>query len=315
VVPLAVAADGRSFFAEIWSKAYSGVVQVDSKTSRYKKIKAFPDPANDQASGDFDGRWLVWDEYHSLYNTDDYTVWSWDSRTGLLRKIGAASRSPSGEFYPNSLRAPVALDGYATWEQGGPNNLGEIHVVKLKTGRDRIVYRGHVDAPFLIKGHRVVWPESMKPGALTILRTAKVKTGRIVITPKALKKVRGGIWPSSDGDSLMYVTNKQRALWWSPSLDVLPKLVFTARTQGAIWIPLDKSSRGITAFTIPYHTYLANTDSRRYVEITAGSLTHIRWGALVTFGPGGKTKKKANHPIKDIAFLPLKSLPPIPRCK
>ena len=69
VVPLALANDGRSFFAEIYTKAYSGIVRVDATTSRYTEIKRFSDPTNDQAMGGFDGRWLVWTEYHSLYDT------------------------------------------------------------------------------------------------------------------------------------------------------------------------------------------------------------------------------------------------------
>src|SRR5664280_613126 len=102
IVPIALSNDGRSFFAEIYTKTYSGVVRIDASNSRYTEIKRFPDPVNDQASGNFDGRWLVWAEFHSLYDQGDFTVWSWDSRTGRLGKIGSATRSPSGKFWPGS---------------------------------------------------------------------------------------------------------------------------------------------------------------------------------------------------------------------
>src|ERR1035437_9576152 len=122
--PIALANDGRSFYAEIYSKGYSGVVKINALSGRYIKIKRFSDPVNYQVSGDFDGRWLVWAEYHSLYDyLSDFTVWSWDSRTGLLRRIGRAKRSPSGKFWPSAWQAPVAHEGYAAWQQGaGPDN-------------------------------------------------------------------------------------------------------------------------------------------------------------------------------------------------
>jgi hypothetical protein len=204
ISPLALANDERSFFAEIYGKEYSGVVKIDALSSRYTKIKRFTDPVNYQAAGDFDGRWLVWAEYHSLEDDlRDFTVWSWDSRTGRVRRIGAATRSPSGEFWPSAWQAPVAHRGYATWEQGaGPNEIGEIHVVELASGRDRVIRRGHPSGSFLIDGPRVIWPESMKKGALTEMRAADARTGRAVVAPPALRKLRGPIWPASSGGTL-----------------------------------------------------------------------------------------------------------------
>jgi hypothetical protein len=312
IVPLAVANDGRSFFAEINSKAYSGVIRINALSSRYKKIKRFSDPVNYQASGDFDGRWLVWAEYHSLYDPDDFTVWSWDSRTGRLRELGAATRSPSGNFWPSALQAPIVHDGYATWEQGsGPNGLGDVHVVKLATGRDRIVRRGHTGGPFLVNGPRVIWPESMKAGALTIMRTVDARTGLMVATPPALRNLRGGIWPASNGKSLMYATDIQKSLWWSPSLEVRPRRIFRTRGYNLLKIPLNEIWARYTSFSIPYRTYLVDTVAGRYVRISPGGWAITGPKALVLLTPSAK---KANHAITDIFFLPLKSLPPIPPC-
>jgi hypothetical protein len=153
VVPIALANDGRSFFASIWSKPYSGVVKIDAGRNRYTKIKRYRNPINDQAGGSFDGRWLVWTEYHSLYDPGNFDVWSWDSRTGRLRRIGEAVHSPSGKFWPTVWQDVVALDGYATWGQGsGPDSASDIHLVDLKSGRDRIVRHGHSVGSFLVAG-------------------------------------------------------------------------------------------------------------------------------------------------------------------
>lgn len=312
VGPLALPNDGHSFFAEIYSNAYSGIVRIDALSGRYTKIKRFTDPANYQASGDFDGRWLVWAEYHSLYDAGDFTVWSWDSRSGRVRQIGAATRSPSGVFWPSAYQAPIAHDGYATWQQAlSSDGLGEIHVVDLATGRDRVVRHGHPTGPFLVDGPRVIWPESMKRGALTVMRTADAKTGRIIATPPALRKLRGGIWPASNGKSVMYATDGQMSLWWSPSLRVTPKLVFASRNYQLLKIPFSEIHGRYTSFSIPYKTYIVDVSAGRYVRISRGGWAIVGHKALVLLAP---SEKKANHAITDIFYVPLKSLPPVPTC-
>jgi hypothetical protein len=312
VVPLALANDGRSFFAEISTKTYSGVVRIDAASSRVAEIKRFNDPINDQAIGSFDGRWLVWTEYHSLYDSDDFTVWSWDSRSGRLRQIGAAQRAKKRGFLPSAWQAVVALDGYATWEQGsGPNNLGDVHVVNLRTGRDLVVRRGHVGGPFLAKGPLVIWPESMKSDALTIMRTVDIKTGRLVATPSALRHARGALVPVTDGEALAYTTNNWGSLWWSPSLKVKPRRVLSSR----VGYPIDNSVQVVGHFVffgIQPVSYFADAARGRFIKINEGGWARVGAKAYVFLKP---SKKKALHGISDIIFLPLKSLPPIPPCK
>jgi hypothetical protein len=313
ISPLALANDERSFFAEIYGKEYSGVVKIDALSSRYTKIKRFTDPVNYQAAGDFDGRWLVWAEYHSLEDDlRDFTVWSWDSRTGRVRRIGAATRSPSGEFWPSAWQAPVAHRGYATWEQGaGPNEIGEIHVVELASGRDRVIRRGHPSGSFLIDGPRVIWPESMKKGALTEMRAADARTGRAVVAPPALRKLRGPIWPASSGGTLIYATNYQTSLWWSPSLSVAAKRVVVGRHAELLGIPFDEVWGRYTTFGVPLKTFVVDTVAGRYVRILRGGWAMTGPNAFVLLTP---SKKKADHAITNIYYVPLKSLPPIPPC-
>jgi len=311
IAPLALANDARSFFAEIYTKAYSGIIKVNALTNRYAEIKRFQNPTQDQAMGGFDGRWLVWTEYHSLYNPDDFTVWSWDSRTGRSRQIGAARRSKNRTFLPSAWQAAVVLDGYATWEQGsGPNNLGKIHVANLRTGVDRVVRRGHVGGSFLVSGPLVVWPESMKPGVLTIMRAAEVKTGRAAATPPALQNLRGGLVPVTDGRAIAYATDDWRSLWWSPSLEVAPRRVYTAPKGDFIenWVHV---AERYVSFTVWPKAYLADASRGRYIQINPGGDTHLGQKSLAL----GKPPKNKASRIADVVFLPLKSLPPIPPCK
>lgn len=313
LVPIAPANDGRSFFASIWSKPYSGVVRIDAGRSRYTKIKRFPNPINDQASGSFDGRWLVWTEYRSLSDPGDFTVWSWDSRTSLLRKIGAAVRSSSGEFWPSVWQEVVALDGYATWEQGaGPNNVGDIHIVDLESGRDRVVRHGHPAGSFLIAGPLVVWPESMKQGALTVMRAVDAKTGRPVTTPPSLRSTRGGLIPATNGDAISYATGEWRSLWWSPSLKTTPRRVFSSQIGSAIENPIYVTKRYVS-FAVWPEDYLADTLNGRYMQINSpGGGVYLGETSLVI---SKQPTKKAIHPIIETVFLPLRSLPPIPPCE
>ncbi len=312
ITPLALAYDERFFFATIYSKAYSGLVKIDARSSRYFKIKRFADPVNDQAYGNFDGRWLVWAESHSLYDPNDFTVWSWDSHTGRVRRLGAATRSPSGEFWPSSWQAPVVHQGYAAWGQGvGPDFLSEIHLVNLATDHDRIVRRGHPGTPFFIDGPRVVWPESMKRDALTVMKTADAKTGRTVATPPALRELRGATYLASSGKSLVYLTDRQMSLWWSPSLETAPKRVFQGRNYSLIGFPLAKAWGRYTSFSIPLKAYVADTEAGRYVRIYPGGWALVGPEALVLLAP---SEKKAIHGITDIYYVPLKSLPRVPPC-
>ncbi len=96
--PWALAHDGRSFFATVYSQRFSGIARIDVSTGRIAEIRAFRDPSEEQADGAFDGRWLVWAEYRGFESFDDFTVWAWDSRTGDVRQIGAATRDPSGRL-------------------------------------------------------------------------------------------------------------------------------------------------------------------------------------------------------------------------
>src|SRR5436305_8458966 len=127
--PIAGAGDGRRFFAELWSPAWSGVARVDARTSRVKRIRRFPNAHDDQADGTFGGRWFVWSEYHSLEDFDDFTTFALDSRTGRVMQIGAAKHDRKGAFWPSGWRQPDVRDGFATWSQGtGPAGETEVHV-------------------------------------------------------------------------------------------------------------------------------------------------------------------------------------------
>jgi len=288
-------------------------VRVDAATSRFTPIKRFADRRDDQAVGTFDGRWLVWNEYHSLATSDDFTTWAWDSRTRELRQIGAAKRSPSGGFWPSPWRQPDARHGFATWTQGsGPGGVAAVHVYDLAKGTDRIVREGHPEGSFLVAGGLAIWPESLRPGVLTTMQAADVATGDAAEVPPGLRSLRGVSALVTDGRAFAYPNSDFTSLWWSPSLAAHPRRIFATGNPG---VHVDNSvqvSGRWVAFGVAPATYLVDTVKRRYVKLSAGGWTRLDGRSLILVKPSAK---KAIHPISDVVFRSLASLPALLSCR
>jgi hypothetical protein len=309
--PIMGAGDGRSFFAELYSPAFSGVVRVDARTSHVTRIRRFPSARNDQADGSFDGRWLVWNEYHSLSNFDDFTTFAWDSRTRRVTQIGAAKRDSNGGFWPSGWRQPDARGGFATWSQGtGPDGEGEVHVDDLARGVDLVVRHGHPQGSFLVRGPVAVWPESVTRGAATRMLAAEARSGTSVQAPRVLARLRGISALFTDGRALAYPSARFRSLWWSPSLRSTPRLVFKPRNA---LDPVDNGVRISGRYVIFSDTgkgYLADTRVHRYVELGVDPIAVDRRALIVS----SWTEGKALHPQNRISFIPVRSLPRLTRC-
>jgi hypothetical protein len=310
--PWSLAHDGRSFFATVYSAEFSGVARIDATTGRMTEIRAFPNPARDQADGAFDGRWLVWSEYHGLDSFDDFTVWAWDSRTGGVRQIGAANRSPDAAFWPSPWRQPDVRGGIATWTQGsGSGGRTDVHAYDLRTGLDRIVRTGLAQGSFLLAGQVVAWPESATSGAATTMRLASAVTGRRVRVPRALRAVRGVSGLATDGGRIAYPSAPYTSLWWSPSLHERPRRLVAVRGYDHIDNSVQIGGRYV-GFGIQPRVFVGDTRTRRYVEITAhGGWTRVDATSLLVLYATGSKALDAPAPI---AFVPLRDLPPMPPC-
>jgi hypothetical protein len=311
--PWALAHDGRSFFATVHSPSFSGVARIDVPTGRMTEIKAFPDPAQDQADGAFDGRWLVWDEYHGLESFDDFTVWAWDSRGGEARQIGTAARDFRGEPWPSPWRRPDVRAGIATWAQGsGADQLTDVHAYDLRTSEDRVVRSGHAQGPFLLRNHVVVWPESPSRGAATRMYAASAVTGVTLTAPLALRGLNGVSGLATDGDRIAYPDGLYRSLWWSPSLSARPRrIVATTHAYDYVDNSVEIGGRYI-GFGIQPRVFVGDMRARRYVQITAqGGWTRVDARSLLVLYA---TRSKAVDARSAIAFVRLRDLPPIPAC-
>jgi hypothetical protein len=313
LVPWTLAHDGRSFFATVYSRRFSGVARISALSSRITQIKPFPNAAHDQADGAFDGRWLVWNEYHSLTGFDDFTTWAWDADSGRVRRLGAAARAPDGEFWPSPWRAPDVRDGFATWVQGtGPDGLTAVHLYELRTGRDSIVRRGHAQGSFFVSGHRVAWPESRSRDAATRISVASALTGRPIPAPRALRELRGISGLATDGHRIAYPTASYKALWWAPSLAGRAREIVAASGYEHVDNSVQIGGHYV-GFGIQPRVFFGDTDTRRYVLITpSGGWTRIDARSLLVLYA---TPSDGPNAAARIVFVPLRDLPPIPRCR
>lgn len=312
LTPWTLAHDGRSFFATVYSPSFSGVARIDVPTGRVTRIKAFPDPTNDQADGAFGGRRLVWSEYHGFDSFDDFTVWSWDSWTGKISRIGGAVPAPNGRLRPSPWRQPDVRGGIATWAQGvGPDGEMAVHAFDLRSGRDSVVRVGRTQGSFLLAGYVVAWPESPTSGGATTLRTASALTGKPVRVPRALRGLRGVAWLVTDGRRVAYPNASFTSLWWAPSLRTTPRRIVGAEGYDHIDNSVQVGGRYV-GFGIQPGVFLGDTKTRRYLRITAHSgWTRLDSRSLLVLYATGSKALDARAPI---AFVPLRDLPPLPAC-
>lgn len=313
MIPLALANDGRSFFAEVHSQRFSGIARVDAETSALTEIKSFPAPKFAQAWGSFDGRWLVWNEYHGYDSFNNFTIWAWDTRTRKLTQLGAATQGPDGQFWESPWRGADVRDGIATWVQGvGPDQLGEVHAYNLRNGRDLVVRHGHPGGAFLLNHHILIWPEASARGAPTGMHAASALTGGHLKVPRALRRLRNVTGLYTDGQRIAYPNGPYRSLWWSPSLRKDPREVVATHH---FFDHIDNSVQlwgRYVGFGIQPHVFVADTNAGRYIEVSdhLGSVFVDSRALLVVYG----TTKKALHPILRMAYVHLRDLPPMPAC-
>ena len=310
VAPIAIAGDGHSFYAEIYSKSYSGIVKIDAITSHYVKIQR----DTYWAMGSADERWFVWADQVNGYGATR-AIWSWDSRTGRLRRIMAPRRSIDGEW--PSASNPVVRGDYATWSQGATDYVSDVHVVDLSNGRDRVIYSGSASEPFFLSGSVVAWvenvsaPKSKNPDF--VLRAANALTGRRVTLPRGLRDLPsfGATTLVTDGGAFVY-SPEWLSLWWSPSLATPSRRVFPIRRQGR---QLENSLQQAGHY-VSFQTQTGGTDY--LVDASNGGYVKMEWPIellntkVMVFG--GPSPSKAAHSIHDVSFVPLKSIPAIRSC-
>ena len=113
---------------------------------------------------------------------------------------------------------------------------------------------------------------------------ADPRTGAPVPTPRALAGLRGVSALFTDGHVLVYPGAKFKSLWWAPSLDAKPRIVFKPK-PGLRYVDNSVRVEGrYFLFSSEGHSYLADGRARRYMElgvfgmaIDRPALIVVRW--------------------------------------
>jgi hypothetical protein len=291
VLPLGISADGRMAYVSTWSAGFSGVGELNLASGTLRRIQSFADPGTDQADGSAGGNWLVWEETYSLQSLDDFTVYAYDSVTGVLRRIGHSLAGPGGTAWPSPWHAPAVSGHYAAWAQGyGPGGLVEIRLANLTTGRVTVIREGHTQPPFF-DGHLVVWPESDRPGTQTTLHAFSLPTGRPASLPTVLRAVHGTEFVATDGTRTAYFSPDLTRIYYSPAQDRRAVQVLRL-PAGQDFADLDMEP-GTLAWTTTRATYLASTRTGAYSQVTPryGYATGLGPVLLISDAPAQKTTR------------------------
>jgi hypothetical protein len=293
VVPLGLSGDGRTAYVSAWTPQFAGVAALSLGTGHLRRIRAYPHPATDQADGSSGGRWLAWEETHSLQSLDGFTVYAWDSATGRLRRLGHSLPGPHAAPWPSPWHAPAVSGHYAAWAQGyGPGGEVEVMLANLASGKVSVVRRGHAQPPFFAGG-LLAWPESDQPGAQTTLHAISLRTGRPAVLPAALRAVHGTEFVATDGTRTAYFNPGLTALYYSPAQNQ-PARVVLRLAAGADFSGL-AIAPGSLAWTTTKATYLASTRTGEFTQVTPqyGDATGAGRDLIISDAPG----EKAAHPI------------------
>lgn len=268
--PIALSADGSRMFVSTYGRDFSGVAELVVASGKLHPIHAFAHPDRYQAGGAFDGRYLVWFEYHSLNGLDDFTAYSYDTRSGEVRTIGQPHTDAKGNFYSSPWQYPVASAGYAAFALGvGVGGLTEIMGIELATGASRVLRRGHAQAPIMV-ATTVIWPESSAPGVETTLRAVNVRTGKTVGLSPVLRAVHGTPVLVGDGTRFAYVDPSGHELFFSPAPGTPAKSVL--RLDHAEQFQSVGMAAHTLVWTTTEATYVADLRTGRYAQlVTNGS--------------------------------------------
>ncbi len=111
----------------------------------------------------------------------------------------------------------------------------------------------------------------------------------------------------TDGTAIAFPYADWTSLWWSPAPDKAPQRLFSTQPGRPIANSVQAAARYIS-FGVAPRTFLADTTTRIYVQISRGGWTRVDAKSLLLVRPAGA---KASHAVTDVVFLQLSSLPPM----
>jgi hypothetical protein len=306
----AVAADGSRVFGALYSDAWSGVVAVD-RQGAITRIRAFDKAQEDQISTAFDGRWLVWEESHSLTEFSNWDIRAWDSSSGDVFDIATAPRV-NGATVPGPFVIPVMSEGNVAWVQANQSGQGEVHLYDLAGRQDRVLSAGTVVPPVLFWGSNLIWVEKGRGLAM-----ADASSGQPLAVPEPLASLGSIATVAASDDLVAWSEDFHSISVWRVG-EPMAKQIFTAgRDDGVDWVAIAGDLvewRGLKA------PMAADLRSGSVAPLTEGDgFAYTNGQQLLVEKPLGPLRKNGDeHHISLNQFEPevvdVTKLPPLPGC-
>jgi len=283
-----------------------------------RRVHAFRDPKADQMLGvASDGRYWVWSETHSLYNWDDWTLWSFDTVTGRLRRI-AASASAHGEPVIGPMQYPAVDAGQVAWARGNADGTATVYLTDLATGPSRVAVSGPPSAPSghpatpVFFHHLLVWPESPSKGALSELRAADPTTLKRVELPAPHRHVQGPNWFTANGDRLTWASADYSQLYtWAWGSTKPPQRLLSVSPAEHIGQP--HSVGNLIAWAGDHAMFAYDLRSDAVTQLTREyGLVAVAGNILAVGEIEGPLK--SDHPLASVSLVDGTRLAPLPGC-
>ncbi len=272
--------DAGWLFTEERGKHFAGVSLWNTKTGEKRRIHEFADPRSYQAGGGFDGRYLFWNESHSLESFADFSVFSYDIQTGKTSHLADSIRDANGNPYPSSFDSPVISHGMGAWVQGTGPEVAALKVVDLRTGHLRTARQGRI-GPVQFVGDKLVFVEPDGQGFHLV--ALDVRSLKEVPLPPALAGTHNVAFfrGSSDGKTA-YIDETLRQLWYSSGPDHAPKLVAQLPEAFGFQGALEMSDSGIIYASQGGGSFFIDVSTGSAVKITGSQYFFLRGTHVVT---------------------------------
>jgi hypothetical protein len=311
-----LAPDGAQVFGDLYSDGWSGVVAVN-REGTITRIRAFANPEQDQTDEAFDGRWLVWEEGHSISNWNDWDIRAWDSQTNEVFDIGTAPRV-NGEPVSGPFVIPVVSNGRAAWLQANQSGHLEVHLYDLERRQDSVVSESDALQPVLFWGSRLLWGErftenGQQAGHLVMMDAA---TGKRLEVPEPLASLRSVATLGVSGDLVAWSEDHHDVKVWRDG-DQKARLILSDLDQSVDWIR-------VAGKLVTWHGY----HGPRVADLRSGSIALLNdegngyaftnGDTLALSKPVGRVVVPKEDVVAlnhaDIEVVDVTRLPPLPGC-
>ena len=272
--------DAGWMFIEERGRHFAGVSLWNVKTGEQRRVHKFADPRSYQAGGGFDGRYLFWQESHSLESFDDFSLYSYDIRTGKTSHLADSIGDAKGNSYPSPLANPVISGGFGAWVQGVGPGVSALKLVDLRTGQIRTARQGRI-GPVQFVGDKLIFVEPQSEGFHLValdLHSLKAVPG-----PTALDGARNvAFFKVSPDGKIAYIDQTLRQLWFSNGPDRAPKLVAQLPEEFGFQGALEMSDSGIIYASQGHGSYFIDVSTGNAVKITDSQNFFVKGSHVVT---------------------------------